>query len=225
MPLRAVVFDLDGVLIDSEICWQRAREAFAADHGRIWTEALQHQAMGTSTDHWLGLMQRHTAPETDVASIYDDVLARMRAEYTRRLPLREGAVATVRTLAHDHPIALASGAPTPLIDHAMDASGLGELMRVIVYGDTIARGKPAPDIYLEAVRRLGVAPDEAVGVEDSPNGLAALNAAGLWAVAAPAPGFELSAEVLARAHDRIDRLAELTPERIASLGGPTAGRG
>lgn len=221
MPIRAVIFDLDGVLIDSEICWQRAREGFAAERGGVWTEALQYEAMGTGTDHWLGLMQRHLAPHTDVQTIYDTILARMREEYTRRLPLRDGAVATVRSLAGHCPLALASGAPTPLIDHAMTVSGLGEHMTTIVYGDTIQRGKPAPDIYLEGLRRLGVRASEAVGVEDSANGLAALRAAGLWAIAAPAPGFDLPADVLATADDRIDHLADLTPERIAALGNTT----
>jgi HAD superfamily hydrolase (TIGR01509 family) len=217
MTIRAVIFDLDGVLIDSEICWQRAREAFAASHGATWTNDLQRQAMGTGSERWLALMQQHVAPQLARETIYADMIERMRSEYARALPLRDGAIEAVRALAGHYTIALASGAPSDLIDYTMTASGLGQDMATIVYGDTVTHGKPAPAIYNEAARRLNLPPTEAVGIEDSGNGLAALDAAGLWAIAAPVPGFEPTAGELARAHARIDRLVELTPALINGL--------
>ncbi len=220
MSVRAVIFDLDGVLIDSERCWQRAREVFAAAHGAVWTDALQRRAMGTGSEQWLALMQQHIAPHLAPETIYADMIERMRAEYARALPLRERAVETVRALAEHYTVALASGAPTDLIDYTMATSGLDSAMATIVYGDTVSNGKPAPDIYTEAVRRLDLSPTEAVGIEDSTNGLAALHAAGLWAIAAPVPGFEPTSAELARAHARVDGLAEVTPTLIDDLSGP-----
>lgn len=223
--IDAVVFDMDGVLIDSEICWQRAREAFARDRGREWTADLHHQAMGTSTPVWVGLMQEALAPDLSAEAILDEMLGRMADEYDHRLPLRDGAVDAARTLAGHYTVALASGAPTDLIDRVLRRSGLDAIMATVVHGDSVARGKPAPDIYQEALHRLGVAPSAAVGVEDSTNGLRALNAAGLWAIAAPAPDFPLPADVLALADHRIDSLHELDPGLIAGFAGtPQAGR-
>jgi len=217
MTIRGVVFDLDGVLINSELCWQRAREAFAAERGAVWTQALQTQSMGTASDYWLRLMQQHIAPDMPTDAIYADMIERMRAEYTRDLPLREGAAATVRELADHYSLALASGAPAHLIDYIMTTSGLGGFMATLVYGDTIPGGKPDPAIYIEALRRLDISAEEAVGVEDSTNGLTALFRAGLRSIAAPVPGFEPDAATLARADRRIATLPELTPQLIAGI--------
>lgn len=217
MEIRGIVLDLDGVVIDSELCWQRAREAFAAERGTVWTPSLQHQAMGAGSARWLALMQEHVAPDLSTDAIYADMIARMRAEYERSLPLREGAVEAVTQLARHYDLALASGAPSDLIDHAMARSGLGRHMKTIVYGDTVPNGKPAPDIYLEALARLDLNARETVGIEDSTNGLEALFAAGLWTIATPVAGFQPPQHVLARAHDRLDRLSELTPARASRV--------
>lgn len=213
--LQAVVFDMDGVLIDSEHIWQRVREDFAQSLGARWTTADQESTMGTNTAAWsrtmverLQLRQRNGMDEAAVAH---EIVQRMLQEYRRALPLRAGAVAAVQMAARTHVVALATGSPMELAAHVLQASGLAPLMQAVVCGDDVVHGKPAPDIYLLALQRIGVAPQAAVGVEDSANGLRALRAAGLAAIAAPVPAYPLSPQAQALAHLHIDSMEQLTP--------------
>jgi mannitol-1-/sugar-/sorbitol-6-/2-deoxyglucose-6-phosphatase len=199
----AVVFDMDGVLIDSEGVWQQVRQEFAASVGRIWTHEDQLATMGVSTAVWarlmvdrLGLRGRPGYGEAEVATA---VIERMKACYVAALPQREGAVQAVRRAASRCKVALASGSPRVLGETVLAVTGLSDLMQATVYGDEVENGKPAPDIYLRALRDIGVAPEHAVGVEDSGNGIRSLAAAGMGIIAAPLPGFAPAPDIVALA--------------------------
>jgi len=217
MPIDAVVFDMDGVLIDSEPVWNQVRVELANEQGLPWTEELQRACIGRATVEWAKVMRDGLHLEASIEEVIDDVRRRMIHSYARHLPLISGAVEAVRRMAGAFPVALASGSMTALIEHVLAATGLDRLIPVVVHGDTVPRGKPAPDIYLEAARRLGASPRGCAGVEDSASGLRALHAAGMKAVAVPSPGYPLPAEVLALADLRISTLDELTVEAVRAL--------
>lgn len=206
MPIEAVIFDMDGVLVDSEVYWDQSRVEFARDRGKTWTEAFQRLAMGRSTVEWAAVMQDKLRLNESIDDIISEMKARVIAHYEQRMPTRPGAIESVRHMKAHFRVGLASGSPTEIIKAVLRITGLDQLFEVIIYGDDIALGKPAPDIYLAALARLGVAPAAAVGIEDSANGLRSLQAAGMAAVAAPSPGFPLPPEALALADARIDTL-------------------
>ena len=206
MPIEAVIFDMDGVLVDSEVYWDQSRVEFARDRGKTWTEAFQRLAMGRSTVEWAAVMQDKLRLNESIDDIISEMKARVIAHYEQRMPTRPGAIESVRHMKAHFRVGLASGSPTEIIKAVLRITGLDQLFEVIIYGDDIALGKPAPDIYLAALARLGIAPAAAVGIEDSANGLRSLRAAGMAAVAAPSPGFPLSPEALALADARIDTL-------------------
>ncbi len=218
MPIRAVVFDMDGVLIDSEPVWSQVRAEMAAGHGRTWTEEMHRACMGRGTVEWAEILRDRLGLPMTLEQIIDETRERMLTAYRRRLPLLPGAVESVRRMADGFAVALASGSMTALIEHVLAATGLDRVIPIVVFGDTIPRGKPEPDIYLEAARRLGVPPAECAGVEDSRNGLRALRAAGMKAIAVPSPGYPLAPDALALADLRISTLLELTVEAVRALG-------
>jgi HAD superfamily hydrolase (TIGR01509 family) len=217
MSIQAVIFDMEGVLMDSEGYWAKARESFAHDLGKTWTMDDQRAAMGRNTTEWALVMQQRLALDMPTELIVQDVIQRVLAQYDQRLPAREGALDAVQRLAGHYPVGLASGSPTEVIDYVIRQTGLDKVFRVIVKGDTIPNGKPAPDIYLEALQQFNVRPEYAVGIEDSSNGVRALHNAGLFIIAAPSPGFTLPAEVEALAHRLITHMDEVTLELIAGL--------
>ncbi len=219
MPLEAIVFDMEGVLMDSEGYWTLSREEFAAAHGKRWTMDDQRQVMGRNTVEWARIMRERLALDMTLEAIMDEVIALVIGHYEAQFPARPGALEAVRLAATRYPVALASGSPTAVIDHVMQRSGLASVFSAIVYGDTIANGKPAPDIYNEALRRLNVPASRALGIEDSANGVRALHNAGMWIIAAPSPGFSLAPDVLALAHAKIDSLEEFTLELAERITG------
>jgi len=218
MAIRAVIFDMDGVLVDSEPNWEQARIELAEAYGRRWSEEHQRKAMGSATVEWASLMREALSLPLSVDDVIDEIRRRMVAHYERHLPLLPGALAAVRLAASAYPVALASGSMTALIEYVLAATGLDRVMTAVVYGDSIPRGKPAPDIYLEAARRLAVAPADCVGVEDSGNGIRALRAAGMKAIAVPSPKYPLAGEVLALAHRRLPTLEAFSIELLREMG-------
>lgn len=217
MPIQAVLFDMDGVLVDSEEYWWQSRVDFAQERGLTWTMDDQLKCMGSATIEWGQLMHERLAPEMPVQAIMDDVIARVIARLRARLPVLPGAVEAVRQAAGAYRVALVSGSATAVIDCVMDLTGLGQSFETIVYGDTIPRGKPAPDIYLAAAAQLGVSPTQCVGIEDSANGLKALKAAGMYAIAVPSPGFPLPEPVLALADRVLPSLEAFSLELVRGL--------
>lgn len=217
MSITTVIFDMDGVLVDSEIYWQQAREDFAREMGKVWTLDDQRLAMGRSTVGWAGVMQTRLASPLSVEEIIADMKQRVKAKYAERLPTRQGALEAVQRLATRYRVGLASGSPTEIIEHVMQLTQLDQVFEVIVYGDTIPNGKPAPDIYLEALRRLNATPAQAVGIEDSANGIRSLNAAGMKIIATPMPEFPLPPDVQNLAHHTLTTLEALTLELMEGL--------
>ena len=217
--VEAVVFDMDGVLVDSEDLWWEVRQAFAAGLGLRWTAQDQTATMGLNTAGWarvmverLQLRSRAGMDESDVARA---IIAGMRDAYDRRMPLRDGAVEAVRVAAgHFSKVALASGSPRELGDFVLRRAGLDGLFAATLYGDEVEHGKPAPDIYLRVLQTIGVAPALAVGIEDSGNGIRSLSAAGMAIVAAPGPGYPLSPEVLAMADAHIASMKDFDVEVV-----------
>ncbi|MBC8100948.1 MAG: HAD family phosphatase [Armatimonadetes bacterium] len=218
MTMRAVVFDMDGVLVDSEVYWALAREEYAADLGKVWQPDAHRLVMGRATLEWAQVMQDHLALTTPPRQIADEMIARMATKYAERLPVRPGAIEAVKVAAAHYKVGLASGSPTTLIQTVMQLTGLDAVFETLVYGDDITHGKPAPDIYIEALRRLGVAASEAVGVEDSANGIRSLHAAGMRIIAAPSPAFPLSDDILALADAKIDTLEAFSLALVQGLG-------
>ena len=215
--IDVVIFDLDGVIVDSEVWWDEVRSAFAADHGRTWSKADQAAVMGANSRGWSRIMRERLEldmADTDIEqAIVDGVVARFARDGA---PQIDGAVEAVRRIAARRPVAIASSAHRRVIDAALDATGLAETFAVVLSSDDVAHGKPAPDVYLEVARRLGADPARALVVEDSRNGVLAGKAAGMTVVLVPnesvppAPGTAEAADLV------IARLAELDPDAIAA---------
>jgi HAD superfamily hydrolase (TIGR01509 family) len=213
--IEAVVFDLDGLLLDSEQLWDKVREELARERGGRWHERAQRDMMGMSSTEWSRYMHDVIGLTEPPEEISAEVVRRMQDRYRERLPLIDGAVEAVERLAERWPLGLASSSNRELIDLALELSGLKRFFVASVSSEEVARGKPAPDVYLEAAKRLGVAPERAAAIEDSHNGIRSAKAAGMRVVAIPNPHFPPDAEALALADVVLDSLAELTPERVA----------
>jgi HAD superfamily hydrolase (TIGR01509 family) len=209
---RAVFFDQDGVLIDSEGAWDAARRAVVAENGGRWKDEATSAMMGMSSPEWSRYLHDELRVGLDPQDISDQVVARLLAGYEQELPLLPGAVEAVRRIAARWPVGLASSANREVIDAVMAASGLADTFGVTVSAEEVAHGKPAPDIYLEAARRLGADPGRSAAVEDSSNGLRAAAAAGMLVVALPNREFPPESDALALATVVLGSLDELSPE-------------
>ncbi|GGP17085.1 HAD family phosphatase [Nonomuraea glycinis] len=211
--MEACVFDLDGVLVDSEPVWEEVRRAFVAAHGGTWQPDTQSRLMGMSTGEWAAYLHE-LGVELPPDEIARGVIDQMTAHYREGVPLMKGAPETVRRLAGRFTLGLASSSPRALIDVALDASELRACFTATVSTEEVARGKPAPDGYLEAARRLGVAPEGCVAVEDSSNGLRSADAAGMRVIAVPHPRYPPAPDALALAWQVVPDLTSLTPELL-----------
>lgn len=186
MSVAAVIFDLDGVIVDSEIWWHEERAAWAEERGLRWTEADSRAVMGANSAGWARIMrERLGLPAAEEPAILEAIVARVTDRYRHGAPVIDGAVAAVRRIAARRPVAIASSAHRRVIDAALDATRLRDAISVVASSDEVAHGKPAPDVYLEAARRLGVPPGDCLVVEDSINGLRAGRAAGMTTVLIP----------------------------------------
>ncbi len=211
----AVIFDLDGVLVDSEIWWHQERVDWARQLGLIWTHDDSSAVMGANSRAWARIMRERTGLTSDAdPAIEADIVERVVRRYADGAPEIEGAMATVRSIASRWPVAIASSAHRAVIDAALDATGLGGVIPVVVSSDDVEHGKPAPDVYLAAARQLGVAPAECLVIEDSLNGVRAARAAGMIVVlipnasVPPAPGADEFADLV------LTRLADLDPAAV-----------
>ncbi len=210
MPIEAIIYDMDGVLVDSEVYWDKSRIEFARDRGKVWTDEFQRLAMGRSTVGWARVMQDKLALDETIDEIIAEMKARVIAHYEERMPTRPGALESVARMNEHFRVGLASGSPTDIIKAVLSITGLDQIFEVMIYGDEVPRGKPAPDIYLEALQALKVAPANSLGIEDSANGLRSLKAAGMFAVAAPSPEYPLPDDILALADAHITTLEDFT---------------
>jgi HAD superfamily hydrolase (TIGR01509 family) len=212
--IEAVVFDLDGVLIDSEHVWDEARRELAAERGGQWHDQASRDMMGMSSHEWSRYMHDVIGLEDPPEEISTEVVRRLDDIYRRELPLIEGAVEAVRRLAGRWPLGLASSSNRELIDLVLELSGLAPSFRATVSSEEVPRGKPAPDVYLEAARRLEVAPERCAAIEDSENGIKSAKAAGMRVLALPNPRYPPAEDALTLADDVLGSLGELTPDRV-----------
>lgn len=217
MPIEAVIFDMDGVLVDSEVYWDKARVEYAGDRGKAWTDEFQRLAMGRSTVGWARVMQEKLALDESTDVIIAEMKARVIALYETRMPTRPGALESVALMNEHFRVGLASGSPTEIIKAVLRITGLDQIFEVMIYGDDVPRGKPAPDIYFEALKQLAVSPAVSLGIEDSANGLRSLKAAGMAAVAAPSPDFPLPEDALKLADAHISSLEDFNLELIRQI--------
>jgi HAD superfamily hydrolase (TIGR01509 family) len=209
--IEAVVFDLDGVVVDTEEIWGEARRQLVAERGGRWHDRAQRDMMGMSSPEWARYMHDELGLREPPEEISEAVVERLEALYRERLPLVPGAVEAVRRIGARWPLAVASSSNRPLIDLVLELSGLASLFRVTVSSEEVVRGKPAPDVYLEAARRLGFEAARCAAIEDSENGIRSAAAAGMRVVAIPNRTFPPSPEALELAAIVLESIGELEP--------------
>jgi HAD superfamily hydrolase (TIGR01509 family) len=212
--IAAVVFDLDGVIVDSEHVWAEVREQYARSSGGTYTDTATRDMMGMSAPEWSRYMADSLGVPGTPEEISAAVVERMLQRYGESPPLIVGAVEAVRVIAARVPVAIASSANPELIEVVLRVSGLADVVHVAVSSQEVSRGKPAPDVYLEAARRLGVPPRDCAAVEDSENGIRSAHAAGMTVVAVPNLQFPPGDKALELADVEVPSIRELTPELL-----------
>jgi HAD superfamily hydrolase (TIGR01509 family) len=213
--IDAVVFDLDGVIVDSEQVWDDVRERYALERGGAYPAGAARAMMGMSSLEWSAYMADALGVPGTPEEINAAIVGRMLERYGEAPPLIPGAAEAVRRIVARWPLAIASSSNPELIEVVIAAAGLAELFEVTVSSQEVTRGKPAPDVYLEAARRLGVEPASCAAVEDSHNGILAAHAAGMRVLAVPNPHFPPDDEAVAAADVVLRGIAELTPAAVA----------
>lgn len=214
---ESVVFDMDGVLIDSEERWDAVRRELVAAAGRPFPDEATRAMQGMSAPEWERYLHEELGVPGRPEEIGRAVVDAMADGYREDLPLLPGAVDAVTALASSFRLAVASSSNGRLITLVLELAGIDGFFDVVVSSEEVARGKPDPDVYLEAARRLGVAPDACAAVEDSASGLRAAHAAGMAVVAVPNRAFPPDPDALALADVTVDQVGEVTPELVADL--------
>ena len=212
--IDAVVFDMDGVLVDSEHVWDEIREELARERGGRWHGQAQRDMMGMSSPEWSRYMHEVVGLPESPEEINGEVVRRLADRYRMELPLIDGATAAVERLAARWPLAVASSSNRPIIDLVLALGGLGRFFSATVSSEEVARGKPAPDVYLEAARQLGAEPTRCAAIEDSHNGILAAEAAGMRVLAIPNGRYPPAAEALAAAYAVLGSVADLTAAAV-----------
>jgi HAD superfamily hydrolase (TIGR01509 family) len=214
LPIAAVVFDLDGVLIDSESLWERVREELTSEAGGRWHASAQREMMGMSSGEWSRYMHEELGVPLAPAAISAEVVKRLASRLRAAVPLLPGAREAVEAISRRWPLAIASSANRSVIDLVLELTDLVRCFRATVSSEEVARGKPAPDVYIEAARRLDADPGRCAAIEDSANGLRAASGAGMRVVAIPNATFPPGPAALELADVVLASLAELRPEAI-----------
>ncbi|HEV2377342.1 MAG TPA: HAD family phosphatase [Streptosporangiaceae bacterium] len=215
--IEAVVFDLDGVLVDSEPVWEQVRRQVVAEYGGHWAPDAQQRLMGMSTGEWARYLSHDLGTSLPPEEVAAQVIEQMDARYREQVPFLPGAVAAVRRLAAPWPLGLASSSPPVLIDAVLDSAGLQGCFAAAMSTEQVPRGKPTPDIYLAVAGRLGRAPQRCAAVEDSANGLRSAAAAGLQVIAVPDTRYPPGPTALAAARLVLARLDDLTVKTVSEL--------
>lgn len=218
MDTDALIFDLDGVLIDSESTWDRIREELARVHGGRWHDGAHRAMMGMNSAEWPRYMHDELGVEMPPAAILEHVSAELVERYRQAVPALPGAAAAVRRMGRHLPLAVASSSPRRVIEAALAALGVRQEFACIVSSEEVPAGKPAPDVYLEAARRLGVEPSRCVAVEDSTSGIMAAAAADMRVVAIPNPDYPPDPSAVVRAGLLLGAIAGLTPDLLSAGG-------
>lgn len=208
--IRAVVFDLDGVLIQSEEVWDEVRERYVRERGGRYDDEIQRAMMGMSSTEWSRYLHEAAGVPDAPEEINAAVVHRMLDAYREHLPLIPGAVEAVRRLADRFTLGVASSSNRELIDTVLEVAGLAPSFSATASSEEVARGKPAPDVYLEAARRLGVDPAGCAAIEDSHGGIRSAKSAGMRVIAIPNPTYPPGGDALALADVTVGSLGELT---------------
>ncbi len=219
--IDAVVFDLDGVIIDSEELWDEVREGLARERGGRWSAQAQADMMGMRSTEWSRYLHEVVGLPDPPDEINREVVERMLASYSERLPLVDGSVDAVKRLAAHWRLGVASSSNRELIDRVLEVSDLAPYFEATVSSEEVERGKPAPDVYLEAARRLGVQATRCVAIEDSASGTRSAHAAGMHVVAIPNRAFPPPGDVLALASVVLESIEELDPEVVRAAERPS----
>ncbi|MGI5418163.1 HAD family hydrolase [Actinomadura luteofluorescens] len=212
MSVQAIVFDLDGVLIDSEPVWEEVRRGYVAERGGRWLPDTQDRLMGMSTEEWADYIATDLVGGVTAEEVAYEVVDRMSQRYVAGPPVLPGAEDAVRRMAGYRPLGLASSSPRALIDLVLGHLGVDGLFHATVSTEEVENGKPAPDGYLTVAARLEVPARACVAIEDSSNGLRSAHAAGMAVIAIPRPAHPPAADALALAAHVANGLDELTPE-------------
>lgn len=197
--IKAVLFDMDGTLLDSEPSYLASDSAFLSAYGIPYDEELNAMFTGRGAHAMIGILLT-MFPDSPLAGMHVDEIVRLKDEaYSRFAPSRvrpfPGTIALARALAlRNIPLAIASGSSPDIIELMIRTQALEGLFPVRVSSVEVPHGKPAPDVFLEAARRCSVQPQHCLVLEDSAFGVAAAKAAGMACVALPAPGSETDDE-------------------------------
>jgi HAD superfamily hydrolase (TIGR01509 family) len=216
MPVDAVAFDLDGVLVDSEQVWDEVRREYVPEHGGRWRDEATLEMMGMSSPEWSRYLAEKLGVDLPPERISEEVADRVAAIYRERLPLLPGAREAVERIAARWPLALATSSNRHVIELVLEVAGLTQSFQATVSSEEVGRGKPAPDVYLEAARRLSVEPERCAAIEDSHNGIRSAAAAGMRVIAIPNEHFPPDEQSLALAAVVLPSIEELTVEVIDS---------
>ena len=214
------MFDLDGVLVDSEPVWEQVRRGLVAERGGHWAPDAQRRLMGMSTREWARYLSEDLGVGLPPEQVAELVIDRMAARYTERVPLLPGAADAVHQMGARWPLAVASSSPPRLIDTVLRSAGLRSCFAVVMSTEQVAHGKPAPDIYLAVTAELGCPPPDCAAIEDSSNGLRSAAGAGLRVIAVPQSRYPPDPDALAQASLILPSLAGLTVEAVSALGLP-----
>jgi HAD superfamily hydrolase (TIGR01509 family) len=218
VSIEAVVFDLDGVIVQSEEIWNEVRERYVRERGGRYDADTQRAMMGMSSHEWSRFIHDELGVDEPPQEINDEVVRLMEARYRERLPLVPGAREAVERMATSYQLGLASSANRPLIDIVLELADLSRLFAATVSSEEVAHGKPSPDVYLEAAHRLDVESKRCAAIEDSHNGIRSAKAAGMCVVAIPNPSYPPDDGALVEARLVLGSIDELTPEAIAGIG-------
>lgn len=213
--VEAVVFDMDGVIVDSEQRWEAVRRRLVITSGRAYPDEATRKMQGMSAPEWEAYLHDELGVPGTPAEIGRRVVAEIEASYRADLPLIPGVDEAVRALAARFPLGVASSSNRELIELALDLAGLADAFQAVVSSEEVERGKPAPDVYLEAASRLGIPPEHCTAVEDSSNGIRSAHAAGMRVVAVPNRAYPPAADAVELADVVLDSIRELTPEVVA----------
>ncbi|MFC7545269.1 HAD family hydrolase [Plantactinospora sp. GCM10030261] len=210
----AVIFDLDGVIVDSEPIWEEVRRGYVARHGGHWQPDSQRRLMGMSTGEWARYLSEELGVDRSPEQVATEVIDEMAARYAEHVPLIPGSIDAVNRIAERWPLGLASSSPPRLIEAALAAAGLADRFRVTLSTEQVDRGKPAPDVYLAVADRLRVEPARCAAVEDSANGVRSAAAAGMRVIAAPHGAYPLDDDAAAQATVVLSGIGELAEAHI-----------